>query len=149
MRCKIHPIVHPVTQKQQRKEHLFVRKKEDAAIEKAQADRRKTEDDAHIDMLRQQLRVAELAKIIKQAETKSIAHTRNNTLAVTSPPMSPQLSPQLSPRMYEPLLPPLLPPPALPSLPVMPTAVTLSEPLPRLTVPTIPLCEQGMPASKE
>jgi hypothetical protein len=51
--------------------------------------------------------------------------------------------------MYEPLSPPLLSPPALPSLPAMPTAMTLNEPLPRLPVPTIPFCEQDMPASKE
>jgi hypothetical protein len=52
--------------------------------------------------------------------------------------------------MYEPLSPPLLPPPALRSLPAMPTAIALNEPLPRLhDVPTIPLCEQDMHASKE
>jgi hypothetical protein len=148
-RCKTHPIAHPVTQNQQRKEQRCVRKKEDSAIEKLQADMQKTEEAAHIDMLRQQIRLAELAKTTKQAKTKSIAHTRNNTVAVTSPSMSPQLSPQLSPHMYEPLSLPLLPPPALPSLPAMPTAMNLNEPLPRLHVPTIPVCEQDMPASKE
>jgi hypothetical protein len=70
VRIKTHPIAHPVTQKQQKKEQRIVRKKEDSAKEKAQADKRKTEDDAHIDMLRQQLRVVELAKIMKQSKTK-------------------------------------------------------------------------------
>jgi hypothetical protein len=63
--------------------------------------------------------------------------------------MSPQLSPQLLPRIYEPLSPPLLPSPALPSLPAMPTTMTLNEHLTRLPVHTIPLCEQDMPAPKE
>jgi hypothetical protein len=75
-RCKTYPIAHPVTKKRQRKEHRCVRKKEDSAIEKTQADRRKTEDDTHIDMLRQQLRVAELAKIMKQAKKINCPHKK-------------------------------------------------------------------------
>jgi hypothetical protein len=60
------------------------------SIARAQADRQTTVDDTHIEMLLEQLRVAKLANIVKQANT--VASTQP---VITSTHPTPQPTPTL------------------------------------------------------